>query len=105
MGFEKLEVKINDEPRYREVLSNSLQEYGDMEIITLDSALQSGNAGVMITFSVHVNGQKKRVQSVTTMKMFRAVANALVTTYTDDGFRVNMEDPLDEGILEDKTDA
>lgn len=103
VAMEKLEIKINKAERYDEVIKDSLPECGDMEIVTKDAAMVSGRAGVMVTFRVELpDGTLKRVQSVTPMRAFRAMALALSTTYDDDGFRQNMADPLADGVITEK---
>lgn len=100
--MEKFELKINQYDRYDEILKNSLPDFGDVEIITKDGGMTSGRGIVMITFSVQLpDGSTARVQTCTSMKLFRSVAVALAATYTDDGFRQNMCDPLDDGIIEE----
>lgn len=99
--MEQLHVQLNSVKRFDEVIGNSLPEGGDLEIITKDAGMKSGNGCVMFTFSVQLpDGTLARAQSVTTMRMFRAIANAIVTSYDDEGFRVNMADPLDDGVIE-----
>ena len=96
-----LNVQLNGIERFDEVISNSLPEGGDLEIITKDAGMKTGNGCVMFTFTVQLpDGSRTRAQSVTTMRMFRAIANAIVTSYDDEGFRVNMADPLDDGVIE-----
>lgn len=97
--MEKLEVKLNNIARFDEVIQNSLPDGGDLEIITKDAGMQSGRGIVMFTFSVDVGGTLHRVQTVTTMRMFRSIANAIISTYDAEGFRVNMADPLDDGVI------
>lgn len=99
--MEVLNIKLNDIDRFDEVISNSLLEGGDLEIVTKDAGMESGRACVMLTFTVALpDGSRARAQSVTTMRMFRAIANAIVSSYDDEGFRVNMVDPLDDGVIE-----
>lgn len=87
--MEKLELKINKPELYNAVLKDSLPDFGDIEIITKHGVTKAGQAGVMITFSVQMpNGEKKRVQTCTTMSLFRAVTAAFQSTYTDRGFPV-----------------
>jgi hypothetical protein len=101
--MEQLKVKLNDVGRFDDVIKNSLPDGGDMEIITKDAGMESGRGIVMITFTVALrDGTLARAQSVTTMRNFRAIANAIASTYDDDGFRVNMADPLDDGVINEK---
>lgn len=96
-----LNVQLNGIERFDEVIGNSLPEGGDLEIITKDVGTKSGRACVMFTFTVELpDGSLARAQTVTSMRMFRAIANAIVSTYDDEGFRVNMADPLDDVIIE-----
>lgn len=99
--MEQLNVQLNGVERFDEVIGSSLPEGGDLEIITKDAGMKSGNGCVMFTFTVELpDGSRARAQSVTTMRMFRAIANAIVSSYDDEGFRVNMVDPLEDGIIE-----
>ena len=76
---ESLRLAFDNEARYREVLAEALPESGDLEIITLRSATQAGNTGVMLTFTVKLpNGSMQRVQAVTTMKLFTNAARAIL---------------------------
>ncbi len=98
--MEQLKLKTNNVERFDEVIRDSLRDCGDMEIVTKDAGMQSGRGIVMVTFTVELpDGTLRRAQSVTSMRMFRAIAHAIVATYDDDGFRVNMADPLDDGII------
>lgn len=97
--MEQLKTKLNDIKRFDEVIKNSLPDLGDLEIITKDAGMVSGRGIVMLTFTVDIDGELKRAQTVTSMRNFRAIANAIVSTYDDDGFRVNMADPLDDGVI------
>jgi hypothetical protein len=36
---------------------------------------------------------------MSSMRMFRAIGNAIISTYSDEGFRINMADPLDDGVI------
>lgn len=97
--MEKLEVKLNNIDRFDEVIRNSLPDGGDLEIITKDAGMKSGRGIVMFTFTVNVDGKLCRAQTVTTMRSFRAIASAIASTYDDDGYRVNMANPLDDGVI------
>ena len=84
--MENLEVRINNAERYDEVLKDTLPEYGDLEIITKDAAMKSGRAAVMFTFTVDLpDGSVKRVQAVTPLRVFRAIANAIAESTTTKG--------------------
>lgn len=94
-------VKFNDIDRFEYVIGNSLPDNGDLEIITKDVGLKSGRGIVTVTFTVELpDGSVKRVQTVTTMRNFRVIASAILATYDDDGFRINMADPLDDGVID-----
>lgn len=98
--MEQLRTKLNDVERFDAVLKDSLPDAGDLEIITKDAGMVSGRGIVMFTFMVQLSdGSRKRVQTVTTMRSFRAIASAIAATYNDDGYRVNMYDPLDDGVI------
>lgn len=98
--MEHLQTKLNDVERFDEVIRNSLPDGGDMEIVTKDAGMESGRGIVMVTFTVRCpDGSLRRAQSVTTMRNFRAIAYAIFSTYDDDGFRVNMADPLNDGVI------
>ncbi len=97
--MEKLSIKLNNIERFDEIIKGSLPDGGDLEIVTKDAGMVSGRGIVMLTFTVDVDGEMKRAQTVTSMRNFRAIASAICSTYDDDGFRVNMADPLDDGII------
>lgn len=97
--MESLDLKINEIEAFDAVLKSSLPDYGDATIITKDAGMESGRAIVMLTFTVDFNGERKRVQTVMTMRNFRAIAQTIAEIYNDDGFRVNMNDPLDDGVI------
>lgn len=98
--MECLRIKLNGVERFDEVIKDSLPDGGDLEIITKDSGMKSGRGIVMFTFTVRLpDGSLKRAQTVTSMRNFRAIAYAIWSTYDDDGFRVNMADPLEDGVI------
>lgn len=97
--MEQVQVKLNNIERFDEIIKDSLPDGGDLEIITRDAGTESGRGIVMFTFSVEIDGKLRRAQTVTTMRNFRAIAFAITSTYDDDGFRVNMANPLDDGVI------
>lgn len=98
-NMEQVQVKLNNIERFDEIIKDSLPDGGDLEIITRDAGTESGRGIVMFTFSVEIDGKLRRAQTVTTMRNFRAIAFAITSTYDDDGFRVNMANPLDDGVI------
>lgn len=99
--MEALKIKLNNVKRFDEIIKASLPEDGDMEIITKDAGMVTGRGIVMVTFTVRLpDGTKARAQSVTSLRMFKSMADAINATYDNDGFRVNMADPLDDGVID-----
>lgn len=99
--METLKLKFNKVDRFDEVLKNSLRDCGDLEVITKDAGTITGRGIVMFTFTVELpDGTLRRAQTVTSMRNFRAIAAAVAGTYNDEGYRVNMHDPLDDAVLE-----
>jgi len=87
--MEKLELKLNKPDEWDDAIKTSLPDFGDIEIITKHGVTKGGQAGVMLTFTVQLpNGERRRVQTVTTMSLFRTVTSAFQSTYTDRGFPV-----------------
>lgn len=66
---------------------NALQDGGDLSIITKDNAMESGRAGVLLTFSVDINGIIKRAQTVVPMRLFILTTRMLQNKYTDEGYK------------------
>lgn len=63
---------------------NTLQDYGDVRLITKDNATTEGNPAIMITFGVlQTNGIAKKAQVVTTAKLFLMAAKAIKNKYPD----------------------
>lgn len=85
--METLNILIDQPDDFDKVLKDSLPECGDLVVITKHDAMQSGAAGVMITFTVKLpDGTFKRVQAVTSMKLFRSVTQIFLGTYDERGF-------------------
>lgn len=102
--MEHLELQINDIDGFDAVMKSSLPDTGDLKIITKDAGTEGGRGIVMFTFTVQLpDGTLARAQTVTSMRSFRAIASAVAATYNDDGHRVNMSDPLDDGVITGET--
>lgn len=98
--MEQLKIKINDIARFDAIIEHSLPECGDLEVITKDAGTESGRGIVMVTFTVRLpDGAWGRAQAVTSMRLFRGMATSIAAIYNDDGCRVNMLDPLDDGVI------
>lgn len=67
------------------VIIDSLPDYGDVRLITKDDATDGGQAAVMLTFTVDVNGERRAVQTVTTMRLLKTAFAAINAKYDDDG--------------------
>ncbi len=84
--MESFDVKINKPEDFDAAIQTSLPELGDICLITKHGATQSGRTAVMLTFHVQLpDGTIRRVQAVTTMKLFRTIATTFLNTYTDEG--------------------
>lgn len=68
----------------------SLLEGGDLAFITKDRALTSGRAGIVITFTVEVDGKLRRAQAVTTVRNMHMLAAALEGRYDDGMLREHL---------------
>lgn len=47
-----------------------LPECGDLRVVVKSNATRAGNSAAMVTFTVMVDGEPKRVQAVTTLALF-----------------------------------
>ncbi len=79
--MEFTEIFLGNDQLYDERVHSGLAEYGDLEIITKDKVTVEGNPGVCLSFTVDVNGERKRVQCVTTVKLFMTAAAAMRGRY------------------------
>lgn len=80
--MEHTNLLLGNPEKFDHVIKNSLKEGGLITIITKDNATAQGNPAVMLSFEVEqTDGQLKRVQAVTTVKMFQAWAAALEGRY------------------------
>lgn len=91
--MEMFKILIGDDPAYDGVIIDSLSDYGDVRLITKDQATDSGRSLVMLTFTVDVENERKvkdrrTVQTVTSVRLFKAAAAAIAAAYDDDGFPV-----------------
>jgi hypothetical protein len=67
---------------YDQALKGTLQDHGDLSIITKDKGTAGGRPIVMLTFSVQTpDGTRQRVQTVTTLRNFLGAASILYGRY------------------------
>lgn len=92
--MEHLTIRIDDgtgsefDRLLQESRDNGLQDSGDLIVATKNICTESGRAGVLLTFTVEnppKSGKLQRVQTVVTMRLFRAVCQAILANYTEDG--------------------
>lgn len=62
-----------------------LPEFGDLTLCTKHGALESGRTGVIITFTVQVDGKRYRAQAATPLRQLMWALDILKTAYTEDG--------------------
>ena len=89
--MEALTLKFDSGTLFDAIIQNmapgeTLAEGGDLELITKHSATQSGRAIAMLTFTVQVDGQLKRAQAVTSIRLLKTALRAIEAKYDDDGF-------------------
>lgn len=91
--MEVLSIGINDAAEWDRIIAesraNDLPDDGALKIITKDGAMQSGRAGVMLTFGVQVNGKIVRVQTVQPLRSLLAAFTGIASQYTEDGYRLS----------------
>ena len=76
--MEHVSIAINQPAEFDDAVYNALPEGGDLKIITKDNATAEGNPAVVLTFTVQIpSGERKRAQSVTTLRAFLAAAAGL----------------------------
>ena len=63
----------------------TLRDGGDLLIITKHQAMKSGAAAACLCFSVEVSGKMVRAQTVTSVKILKAMLVALSARYDDEG--------------------
>lgn len=68
---------VADAARFDEVLRSCPPEHGDIEFVFKNAVTRSGAGGVLITFTVTVDGKPLRVQAVTTAKCLLMAAAAV----------------------------
>jgi hypothetical protein len=62
--------------------NNTLADYGQIQLITKDSATEEINPAVMLTFKVlQTDGTTKNAQTVTTAKLFLSAAKVIDSRY------------------------
>lgn len=68
-----------DETLFDEILlaDDCLAEGGDLQLVVKENATHSGNAAVMLTHTVEVDGKILRAQSVTTWPLLHATLMGL----------------------------
>lgn len=80
--MERLSIKFDRADLFDQYLEETRKqqrpECGDLEIITKVGALKGGKSGAMITFTVLIDGKRKRVQAVTTMNLLASAAAVLM---------------------------
>lgn len=85
---ETLDITLDDGTgqAYDEALrETTLPEGADLRIITKDRATQGGRPAVMVTFTVHLpDGSRRRVQAVTTARLFLMAAAAVRGRYPEE---------------------
>lgn len=79
--MESITIQLKDAVRFDEVLELSrptkTPEFGDLGIITKPQATKDGNSAVMVTFTVMIDEEPRRVQAVTTVRSFLDAADAV----------------------------
>jgi len=88
--MESLPIKLNDAALFDATVHGrdgvrTLQDGGDLQIITKDDATHSGRALACLTFTVDVDGKPVRVQTVTTVRLLTTAFAALRGRYGDEG--------------------
>jgi len=85
--MESIHVTFNDQAAFDQAVHahESLVERGDLEIITVDQATDSGRPIAVITFSVRLpnNEGGYRAQAVTTVRALMTALSALKGRYGD----------------------
>lgn len=67
---------------YDAALMDTLPECADLTLITKDGAMESGAPGIMVTFTVRLpDGSLRRVQAVTSLRVFLAAVKAIKAKY------------------------
>lgn len=81
---EVITVKLGNAEEFDKAVREGLPEGCDLQFISKDAATKGGRAGIVITFSVEVNGRIHRAQAVTTLPCLRAAVAVLNGRYDDD---------------------
>lgn len=85
--MQHLPVTIDKAEEFDDAVHNSLQDGGDLKILTKRAATQGGRAAVCLTFSVEVDGKIERVQTVTTARLFIMASRAVEGAHGIEGDR------------------
>lgn len=84
-GLPTMIVKLARDDAFNQAIHEGLPEGGDVELITKDAGTQNGRAVACITFTVEVNGEHKRAQTVTSVRNLLTALTLLQGRYDEDG--------------------
>jgi len=80
--MEHVEIKLGQDDFFDQIVRDGLPEGGDLVMITKDVATDEGRPAVCLSFTVQLpDGKHAKAQVVTTVRMFQAMAAALVGRY------------------------
>jgi hypothetical protein len=82
--MEHVQISLDDGTgaKFDEALRDTLPDGGDLRVVTKDNGTVGGRPIVMLTFTAQLpDGSVRRVQTVTTVRQFQAVAAAIRGRY------------------------
>lgn len=83
---EVVNIRLNNAEAFAEAVHGGLPEGGDLSIITRDDVtVDTHRAMACLTFSVEVNGELKRAQTVTSVRNLKVLLRILDARYDDEG--------------------
>ena len=75
--MEAIKLTLDDPSRFDAILEECPAEGGDLEVVTKPGATTSGRPAALLTFTVDLGGELRRVQATTTVQNLLMAAAAL----------------------------
>jgi hypothetical protein len=93
--MEHISIKLGNDAEFDRAVHGddklrSLAQVSDLEFITKDDALTSGRAGIVVAFTVDIDGKQYRAQATTTVRNINMLAAALDGRYEDGMLREHL---------------
>jgi hypothetical protein len=83
--MESIHIQFDNAKAFDEAVHGGLAQASPISIITKHGGTVEGKAIAVVTFDVSVDGQIKRAQATTTVKLLRTALYAFLGAYNDEG--------------------